>query len=74
MILALLIPNFFFVTLDNFDVYLQHIVEELQQLWEGITAYDVLKPMGSRTFTLKGILLWTIHDFFGYGCVVGVAH
>jgi hypothetical protein len=34
----------------------------------------VLKPMGSTTFTLKGILLWTIHDFSGYGCIVGVAH
>jgi hypothetical protein len=30
--------------------------------------------MSSRTFTLKGILLWIIHDFPGYGCVVGVAH
>jgi hypothetical protein len=48
-------------------------MEELQQLWE-ITAYDVLKPMGFKTLTLKGILFWTIHDFPSYGCVVGVAH
>jgi hypothetical protein len=62
------------ITSDNFDVYLQPIMEELQQLWEGVFAYDVLKPMDSKTFTLKGVLLWTIHDFLGYGCVVGVAH
>ncbi len=49
-------------------------MEELQQLWEGVTTYDVLKPMGLRTFILKGILLWTIHDFLGCGCVVGMAH
>jgi hypothetical protein len=43
-------------------------------LWERVTGYDVLKLMGFRTFTLKGILFWTIHDFSDYGCVVGVAH
>jgi len=30
--------------------------------------------MGLRNFILKRILLWTIHDFLGYGIVVGVAH
>ncbi len=49
-------------------------MEELQQLWEGVIAYDVLKPMGSRTFKMKCILLWTIDDFPNYGCVVRVAH
>jgi hypothetical protein len=57
VILALLILGEKNVTLNNFDVYLQLVVEELQQLWEGVITYDVLKPMGSRTFTLKGILL-----------------
>jgi hypothetical protein len=74
VILALLIPRKKSITSNNFDVYLQLVVEELQQLWEEVTTYDVLKPMGSRTFTMKGILLWTIHDFPSYDCVVWVAH
>jgi hypothetical protein len=34
----------------------------------------VLKEVGSRAFKLRAILLWTIHNFPGYGTVVGVAH
>ena len=36
--------------------------------------YDVLKEIGFRTFRLRAILLWTIHDFPRYGTVAGVAH
>jgi hypothetical protein len=57
VILALLILGKESITLDNFDVYLQHVVEESRQLWEVVIAYNVLKPMGSKTFTLKGITL-----------------
>jgi hypothetical protein len=62
------------VTFKNFDVYLQPLVEKLQQLWTKVVAYDVLKPLGSRSFTLRANLFWTIHDFLGYGIVVGVSH
>ncbi len=62
------------MTFENFDVYLQPLVEELQQLWIGVVAYDVLKPLGFRSFTLRASLLWTIHDFLRYGVVVGVSH
>lgn len=55
-------------------MYLAPLVEELQQLWEGVLAYDVLKQIGFRTFRLRAILLWTIHNFPGYGTVAGVAH
>ena len=55
-------------------MYLAPLVEELQQLWNGVLAYDVLKEIGFRTFRLRAILLWTIHDFLGYGTVAGVAH
>ena len=37
-------------------------------------AYDILKDAEFRTFNLREILLWTIHDFPGYGTVTGVAH
>jgi hypothetical protein len=72
--LALLIMGKKIVTSKNFDVYLQPLVEELQQLWTKVLTYDVRKPLGSKSFTLRGILIRTIHDFPGYGIVGGVAH
>jgi hypothetical protein len=32
----------------NIDVYLTPLIEELQELWEGIHAHDVLRPLGER--------------------------
>ncbi len=58
------------VTGENFDVYLHPLVDELQELW----VYDVQKPLGYRSFTLRGVLLWTIHDFPGYGIIARVEH
>ena len=53
------------MTCEVFDVYLEPLVEELLELWEGIEVYDVTKDIGDRTFRLRTILLWTIHDFPG---------
>jgi len=36
--------------------------------------YDVQKPLCSKSFTLKGMLFWTIHDFPRYGIVARVTH
>ena len=55
-------------------MYLAPLVEELQQLWKGILAYDVMKEVGFWTFKLRAMLLWTIHDYPGYGTVAGGAH
>ena len=74
IMLVLLIPGKQSVTGQFFDVYLAPLVEELQHLWRGVLAYDILKEVGSRTFNLRAILLWTIHDFPRYGTVAGVAH
>jgi hypothetical protein len=74
IMLALLIPGKQSVTTENFDVYMEPLVEEFLQLWEGIPAYDVLKDIGSREFRLRGMLLWTIHDYPGYGTMGGFAH
>jgi hypothetical protein len=46
----------------------------LLELWEGVPAYDVTKDVGSRSFQLRAMLLWTIHDFPGYGTVEGFSH
>jgi hypothetical protein len=40
------------VTTENFDVYMEPLLEELLELWERVLAYDVLKDMGSREFRL----------------------
>jgi hypothetical protein len=74
IMLVLLIPRKQSVTAQFFYVYLAPLVEELVQLWKGVLAYDVIKEVGSRTFNLRAILVWTIHDFPGYGTVAGVAH
>ena len=74
IMLALLIPGKQSVTSEFFDVYLEPLVEELVQLWKGVNAYDVLKDLGSRSFRLRAVLLWTIQDFTGYGTVASVAH
>jgi hypothetical protein len=72
--LALFIPRKQSFTSQFFDVYLIPLVEELQQLWNDMLAYDVLKEIEFRTFRLKAILLWIIHNFPGCRTVVGVAH
>ena len=74
IMLALLIPGKESVTLEVFDVYLEPLVEELLQLWAGIPAYDCIEPAGSKVFKLRAMLLWTIHDFPGYGTVGGFSH
>jgi hypothetical protein len=51
-------------------VYMEPLVEELLELWISVVAYDVTKPVGFRAFMLHIVLLWTIHDFLGYGIVV----
>ena len=49
-------------------------MEELLQLWRGVSAYDVCKDVGYREFTLRSMLLWTIHDYPGYDAVGGFSH
>jgi hypothetical protein len=74
ILLGLLIPGKQSVTSEHLDVYLEPLVEELLQLWEGVPAYDVSKDAEHREFNLRGMLLWTIHDYPGYGTVGGFAH
>ena len=51
----------------NIDVYLAPLIDELKMLWDGVPAYDARKLTGglSRSFSLKAILMWTMHDFPG---------
>jgi hypothetical protein len=65
--LILLIPSKNFVKNNNVDVYLVPLVEELQELWRGVDAWDICQTNGRRRNTLHAILIWARHDFPAYG-------
>ena len=70
VMLSLIIPGKKSVTSEDFDVYLQPLLEELKILWStGVPTEDAAMYMDSRRFNLKAILLWTMHDFPAYGVV-----
>ena len=72
LMLSLIIPGKHAVTGDTFDVYLQPLLEELHILWsEGVMTHDATRHGVTSVFRMRGILLWTIHDFPAYGIVVG---
>ena len=52
----------------NMDVYLQPLVDELKELWDGINVYDVSRPISAeRSFTLYGICAYTTRGYPGLG-------
>ena len=53
--------------MKNIDVYLEPLIEELEELWRGIKAHDMNRPPLSREFFLKVVLMWMMHNFPGYG-------
>ena len=70
--LTLLISGRDSPTSDNIDVFLQPLIDELLQLWEGVDEQDFGKPAGERAFSLRGLLMWTISDFLAYGLISGL--
>jgi hypothetical protein len=59
----MIIPILISVKSSNFDVYLAPVFEELVELWKGVKDVDVLQPVKRREFTIRVILMWTIHNF-----------
>ena len=54
---------------NDIDVYLQPLIDELQELWEhGVTTYDVASK---QNFRMHATLLWTISDFPAYANLSG---
>ena len=46
------------------DVYLQPLIDEFHQLWEGIQVYDVSRPIPmERYFTLYNICVYMMHHY-----------
>ncbi|XP_024009593.1 uncharacterized protein LOC112084601 [Eutrema salsugineum] len=54
---------------NSIDVYLEPLIDDLNQLWEkSVLTYDALS---GTTFTLKAMLLWTISDLPASGNLAG---
>ena len=69
--LSLLIPGPKAPTSESMDVYLKPLVRDLLHLWHGVPAINMAKEVGTRLFTMKAILMWTVHDFPAYGLISG---
>ena len=52
------------------DIYLQPLIDELQELWNGMYTYDASQKM---FFNMKVMLLWTIIDFLVHENLTGCA-
>jgi hypothetical protein len=44
----------------DFDVFLEALIEELLELWKGVSTYDACT---GRKFDLRVAVLWCIHDY-----------
>ncbi|PIA27802.1 hypothetical protein AQUCO_07500017v1 [Aquilegia coerulea] len=57
-----------FQIIQRIDIYLQPLVDEMKQLWVGVLTYDAHY---NKTFKMKVMLMWGIHDFPAYGNLSG---
>ena len=46
----------------DMHVYIDPLINELLNLWAGITMHGISRPIGQKQFQFHGILAWTIHD------------
>ena len=73
LMLALIVPSRGQV--KNMYVYLQPLVDELEELWDGINVYDVSRLIAvERSFMLYGICAYMTHDYPGLGVCSGKLH
>ena len=50
----------------DMNVYIKSLIDELLDLWKGITMYDISRPVSAqREFKFHAMLVWTIHDALG---------
>ena len=70
--LTMIIPGPKSPSEDTIDVYLQPLVHELKKLWKGVPTVDMSEPsVPNRNFSMRGMLLWTIHDYPAYTLIAG---
>ena len=53
------------------DVYMEPLIDELRELWDGVNMYDVSRPINDRNFVFHAILIWTIHDALRHSICCG---
>ena len=46
----------------DMNVYIEPLIDELLKLWNGITMYDVSRPIRQMQFQFHAMVVWTIHD------------
>jgi hypothetical protein len=56
----------------DMNVYIEPLIDELLKLWDGVTMYDISRPMGQKLFQFHGIISWTIHDAPGLTHFCGI--
>ena len=49
----------------DMNVYIKPLIDELLNLWNGITMYDVSRPIQKRKFQFHAMLVWKVHDALG---------
>ena len=54
------------------NVYIEPRIDEFLNLWDGVTMYDISRPIGQKQFQFHGILSWTIHDAPGLTQFCGI--
>lgn len=72
ILLAMIIPGKKSVTSDNFDVFLEPLVDELYKLWmDGVMCRDAGRWRNESHFIMRAMVIWTIHDLQAYGMMAG---
>ena len=46
----------------DMNIYIKPLIDELLKLWNGITMYDISRPIRKRKFQFHTVVVWTIHD------------
>ena len=56
----------------DMNVYIEPLIDELLKLWDGISMYDVSRPIQQRKFQFHAMVVWTIHDAPGLTQICGL--
>ena len=49
----------------DMNLYIVPLIDDLLDLWNGFTMYDISRPIGQKQFKFHAMLVWTIHDALG---------
>lgn len=45
----------------DMNVYIEPLIDELLELWNGVTMYDISRPISESQFQFHVMLVWKIH-------------